>query len=330
MNVLKQQYNSITLENEMKPDYILGSSANLISVQEARNLGYVIPSNYQDSMVPRLNFNTIDRVMQICSQNGLRMRAHTLVWHAQTPGWFFRSGFNGGAGYVNANVMNARLEFYVKTMINHVYNSQYGDCVYAWDVVNEHFHAQNSNWAAIYGNGKNVSFVKDAFRYASDQLTTLGKRDSVKLFYNDYNTYEVTNDILSLISYINSNGNKYLDGVGMQAHLDTGYPSTASFKSTLQRFLNAGVEVQITELDVTNNNASAQADYYYNLFSGILDCKKAGGKITGITLWGMYDGMSWRSSQSPLLFSNLTTPKQSYNSVLKAFSDAGYSVGATE
>jgi len=311
----------------MKPDYILGSSPNLISVQEARNLGYYIPSNYSDSMVPRLNFSTVDQVMQICSQNGLKMRAHTLVWHAQTPSWLFRNGYNGGSSVVSTSVMNARLEFYVKSVINHVYNSQYGDCVYAWDVVNEHFHAQNSGWASVYGNGKNVSFVKDAFRFASEALSALNKRDSVKLFYNDYNTYEVSDDILSLLNYINS-GTKYCDGVGMQAHLDVGYPSTNSFKTTLQKFLNAGVEVQITELDVTNNSASAQADYFYNLFSGILAVKKAGGKITGITLWGLHDGMSWRGSQSPLLYSNLTTPKQSYNSVLKAFTDAGYSVGA--
>lgn len=328
MNVLKQQYNSITLENEMKPDAILGSSPSLISVQEARNLGYYIPSNYSDSMVPRLNFNTVDSVMQKCAQNGIRMRAHTLVWHSQTPGWLFRQGFNGGSGYVNSSVMNARLEFYVKSMINHVYNSPYGDVVYAWDIVNEHFHANNSGWAAVYGNGKNVSFVRDAFRFASDALTALGKRDSVKLFYNDYNTYEVSDDIVSLVNYINTNG-KYCDGVGMQAHLDTGYPSADAFKNTLQKFLRAGFEVQITELDVTCNNASTQANYYYNLFSGILSLKKAGGNITGITLWGLHDGMSWRSSQSPLLYSNLTTPKQAYNSVLKAFTDAGYHVGDT-
>jgi len=325
LNVVKQQYNSITLENEMKPDAILGSSPSLISVSEARNLGYYIPSNWQDSMVPRLNFSTIDRVMQICSQNGLRMRAHTLVWHNQTPGWFFRNGFNGSSGYVSPQVMDARLEFYIKSVINHVYNSPYGDCVYAWDVVNEHLHAVNSGWAAIYGNAKNVSFVRNAFIYAHDALVALGKRDSVKLFYNDYNTYEVTNDIVSLIKYINQNG-KYCDGVGMQAHLDTSYPSPASFKAALQTFLNNGFEVQITEFDVTNNNATTQANYCYDIFMGILDCKKAGGNITGITFWGLYDSVSWRASQSPLLFSSLTQPKPSYYSVLKAYTDSGYSI----
>ena len=326
LNALKQQYNSITLENEMKPDAILGSNPSLISVQEARNLGYYIPSNWQDSMVPRLNFSTVDNVMRICSQNGLKMRAHTLVWHSQTPGWFFRSNFNGSYGFVSTQVMDAREEFYVKSMINHVYNNQYGDCVYAWDVVNEHLHAQNSGWAGVYGNAKNASFVKNAFQYASDALKALGKRNSVKLFYNDYNTYEVTNDIVNLVKYINQNG-KNCDGVGMQAHLDTSFPSAASFKSTIQTFLNNGFEVQITEFDATNNNESTQASYCYDIFKGILDCVKAGGNITGITVWGMYDSISWRASQNPLLFSGLNQPKQSYNSVLKAYTDSGFSVG---
>ena len=40
LNHVKSQYNSITLENEMKPDAMLGYSANLISVEQAISLGY--------------------------------------------------------------------------------------------------------------------------------------------------------------------------------------------------------------------------------------------------------------------------------------------------
>lgn len=36
MKFVKKQYNSFTLENEMKPDAILGSSAKLISVADAK------------------------------------------------------------------------------------------------------------------------------------------------------------------------------------------------------------------------------------------------------------------------------------------------------
>ena len=38
-NHLKTQYNSTTIGNEMKPDYILGWAPTLISVEEAKSLG---------------------------------------------------------------------------------------------------------------------------------------------------------------------------------------------------------------------------------------------------------------------------------------------------
>ena len=80
LNHIKSQYNSITLENEMKPDSLLGGwRANLISVDEARNRGYYIPDNYKESNVPSINFGTVDSVMKLCYENGLKMRGHTLV-----------------------------------------------------------------------------------------------------------------------------------------------------------------------------------------------------------------------------------------------------------
>lgn len=321
---IKAEYNSITLENEMKPDYLLGSSANLISVSEAKNLGYYIPSGYNEAYVPRINFNTVDAVLKICYQNGLGVRAHTLVWHSQTPSWFFRSGYNGYNGFVNQSSMNSRMEFYIKTVMNHVYSSQYGSCVYAWDVVNEYLHASNSGWLNIYG-GVNTrpQFLKTAFQYAYDCLDYYGLVGKVSLFYNDYNTYMEANDILTMVNYINSD-KKICNGVGMQSHLDTSYPSASQFKSTVQQFVNAGLEVQITEFDVTNSNGNTQANYCYDIMQGVMDIKKAGGKVTGFTVWGLYDSISWRASQSPTLFSNLTSPKSSYYKVIQAYKDSGY------
>lgn len=328
LNVIKSQYNSITLENEMKPDAILGSSARLMSVSDAKNNGYYIPSSYTESTVPTLNFSTMDAVLKICYDNGLKLRAHTLVWHAQTPDWFFRVGYSSNGAYVSQAVMDARMEFFIKTYMNHIYTGNYGSVVYAWDVVNEYLHAGNTGgWAKVYGSnlGTSPSYVKKAFQYAYDCLSYFGLTNSVSLFYNDYNTYEVTDQIIALVNFINS-GRKICNGVGMQSHLSTSYPSVTNFKNAMQRFLNAGFEVQVTELDVGNNNATDQANYVYNLMTAILSLKKSGGNITGITWWGLYDGVSWRSSSNPLLFSNLTTPKASYNSALKAYTDAGYTV----
>lgn len=324
LNVIKSQYNSITMENEMKPDAILGYSPTLISVSQAKSNGYYIPSGYTESTVPTLKFSTLDEILKICYNNGLKLRAHTLVWHAQTPDWFFRTGYSSSGAYVSQTVMNARLEMYIKTFMNHVYTGSYGSVVYAWDVVNEYLHAESSGWSKIYGSnlGTSPTYVKSAFQYAYDCLSYFKLTNSVSLFYNDFNTYIDSDKVVSLIKYINS-GTKLCNGIGMQSHLSTTYPSVSYYKSALQKFVNAGFEVQITELDVGNTSSDAQASYVYDLCSAILSVKKAGGNITGITWWGLYDSVSWRDD-NPLLFSTLNTPKASYNSALQAYKNAGY------
>jgi len=324
---VKSQYNSITLENEMKPDAMLGYSATLISKDEARRLGYYVPSSMTETYVPRINFNTLDEVLKICHQNGLKMRAHTLVWHSQTPDWFFRTGYSTNYGYVSQTQMDLRMEYYVKSVINHVYNSPYGDVVYAWDVVNEYQHATNCGWLSIYGNVNNYpSFVKKAFQYAHERLEYFGKGNSVSLFYNDFNTYMEVNDIITMINFINSNG-KICDGVGMQSHLNTNYPSVSYYTDAVKAFLNAGFEVQITELDVVNKGDTDQANYLYQIMSNVLALKKNGGKITGITIWGLSDDVTWIRGERPLLFSSLGQPKSAYYRMLEAYRDAGMTGG---
>ena len=148
---IKSQYNSITLENEMKPDALLGYSPSLITRDSAKNLGYYVSGSFTESYVPKINFDTVDKVLKICYENGIGVRAHTLVWHSQTPDWFFRVGYSTKYGYVSQDQMNKRMEYYIKTVMNHVYTSKYGSCVYAWDVVNEYLHATTSGWEKIYG-----------------------------------------------------------------------------------------------------------------------------------------------------------------------------------
>ena len=66
INFIKKQFNSITLENEMKPDTVLGGSYNkkLISVDEARKLGYSIPDNYKEDKVPQLDLGAVDATLE--------------------------------------------------------------------------------------------------------------------------------------------------------------------------------------------------------------------------------------------------------------------------
>lgn len=324
---IKTHYNSITLENEMKPDAMLGWQPSLISQDAARNLGYYIPSSMQDTYVPKINFDTIDQVLKICYENGIGVRAHTLIWHSQTPDWFFRVGYSTNYGYVSEAQMNQRMEYYIKTVMNHVYTSKYGSVVYTWDVVNEYLHAVPSGWSKIYGNcGNKPAFVKRAFQYAYDCISYFKLTDSVSLMYNDFNTYMEVDDIITMIRYINSE-KRICNGVGMQSHLGTTFPSVSYYTAALQAFVNAGFEVQITELDVTNKSDADQAGYLYDLMKNVLRIKKAGGKITGLTWWGISDQVTWIKGERPLLFSYLNVPKSSYYNVIQAYKDAGFTGG---
>lgn len=323
LNVIKQRYNSITLENEMKPDALLGFSPNLISVSAAKALGYYIPSNYKEATVPRINFNTIDQVLQICYNNGLSLHGHTLVWHSQTPDWLFKTSYNSNGSYVTPAVMDARMEFYIKTVINHVYSSKYGSVVYAWDVVNEYLHSPaTSGWNRIYGSVTDYpQFVRNAFRYAYEAISSFGLANKVSLFYNDYNEYMEASDIVKMINFINNSGVKYCSGVGCQSHLSSSFPNADYYKAALQAFMNAGLQIQITELDAGADNETNQAAYLYNIMSSICQLKKAGANITGITWWGLSDDVSWRKADHPLLFSSLYSPKASYYRTLNAYTD---------
>lgn len=323
---IKEHYNSITMENEMKPDAIMTGK---IAVEEARNKGYMIPDGYAESYVPALNFTTVDEVLKTAHNNGLSLRFHTLIWHKQMPKWFFKYSYNENYDYCNEATMNKRVEFYVKNVVAHVCQSDYADVVYAYDVVNEYFHnadAGTSHWTQIYGEeGENPSYVKAAFRYASDILNEYGRRAKVKLFYNDYNTYLISDQIVNLINNINS-GSALCDGVGMQSHLDVDWPDAAFIGTTIDKFKNAGLEIQITELDATINarkdtyTLEDQSNYYYSFMRMLREKKNAGAKITSVTFWGLHDSVSWRASGKPLLFSQLGVKKPAYDSVIQAMS----------
>ncbi|HET8695890.1 MAG TPA: endo-1,4-beta-xylanase, partial [Gammaproteobacteria bacterium] len=72
-------------------------------------------------------------------------------------------------------------------------------------------------------------------------------------------------------------------------------------------------DVQVTELDITN----APATPYRNVAS---DCL-AVARCTGITVWGIRDSDSWRSGESPLLFTGSGAKKPAYDAVLSALNN---------
>lgn len=357
MRFCKSHYNSVTIGNEMKPDYVLGGNPDL---SDSNPAGYVDTKTfryaYKDNKYPKIDFESLDTMIQNAYRHGMKMRYHVFVWHKQTPKWFFKEDFSKAASskYVSADVMNGRLEYLIRNVMVHIYNLKDSNGVYigrevidSIDVANEYFHNNDggykSYWDEVYypeyaynknshSGIENPVYIKSAFTLANEILKEFGLRELVSLISNDYNTYMVPDSIVNMIHYfntrdeINPDGEIICDGVGMQMHLDIGYPSVDNVQEAMEKFREAGLEIQITELDLTSyakseESIQKQDKYWYNLFRMILQQRGSGAKITGITWWGPDDKNSWRSDGVPLLFSDFWEAKESYFRVTQALSD---------
>jgi len=310
--IVLREFNSITPENELKPDATIvasGSTNTNVKVQ--------------------LN-NGAKSILQFCQDNNIPVRGHTLVWHSQTPNWFFRENFNSSGAIVSKAVMDQRMESYIKNMFELITTSYPKLNLYAYDVVNEAASESGSPrtagsdagngqsmWVQVYGDN---SFIEKAFTFARKYAPK-----TTKLFYNDYNEYITAkrNYIAnSIVKPLKEKG--LIDGMGMQSHLDvrtgTPYPSASDYGAAITTYKNLGVEIHVTELDATvqDGNESyfpAQATYYRDIMNQILT--KGGSAITAVVVWGIQDDQSWRKARKPVLFDASGNKKAAYNELVK-------------
>ncbi len=332
----------ITMGNEFKPDFIFAWNrpTEFTDFTGEDGKSYKVPLN-----PPK--FSTVDRCLNICKNNGLKMRGHVLVWHNQTPEWFFYKdwGSTGSNELVSIDEMNARLEWYIKTVLNHIKdwedtNNNGERIVTTWDVVNEAISdnatdsswvrpENSSRWTKIY---KDETYIINAFRYANRYAPK-----DVKLAYNDYGCYakQKRKAICKLIDEIKATPDARIDVIGMQSHVKVDYPAITgkdSFEEAVQMFVEKGVNVQVTELDIANGKSpnsdlrlKAIYNQYFNMF---IRNRKTADKngIEGVTIWGLNDEGTWLNAldeyngytQYPLLFRNSFTCKPAFYGVLEA------------
>jgi GH35 family endo-1,4-beta-xylanase len=296
---LLSQYNSITAENDMKPEVLLDQAATIS--------GGAITCN----------FTKMDQYCDYAKANGLKMRGHTFVWHSQTPSWFFREGFDANGEFVDVATMDLRLQQFMNQVFGHI-KEKYPDLFYAYDVCNEVVSAKtSSNWYTVYGD---YSFVTKAFQFAREASAGT----DIKLYYNDYNEYDPgkAEEMIALLADAKAAGN--IDGIGMQSHVNTAYPPMDQYRETIEKFVAAGYDVQITELDIAtaidgngpapdSAMAAKQAQIYKELFQIYIDFKD---NISSVTLWGINDQHSWRGSQDPLIYDREYNEKDSYWNII--------------
>ncbi|WP_433534181.1 endo-1,4-beta-xylanase [Micromonospora sp. CA-249363] len=268
VSILNGEFNSVTPENEMKWDAT-------------------------EPQQGRFSYTGGDRLVSHAQANGMSVRGHALLWHAQQPSW--AQGMSGTA------LRNAA--------INHVTQvaTHYRGKIYAWDVVNEAF-ADGGSGGRRDSNLQRTGndWIEAAFRAAR------AADPGAKLCYNDYNTDGInakSTGIYNMVRDFKSRGVP-IDCVGFQSHLGTTLAS--DYQANLQRFADLGVDVQITELDVMTGSNQA------NIYASVTRACLAVSRCTGITTWGVRDSDSWRGSDNALLFDRSGNKKAAYTSVLNA------------
>src|SRR5215212_5629190 len=316
-----REFNSITADNFLK--------AALVNPQ---------PGVY--------DFRAGDAFVALGEREKMFIVGHTLVWHNQTPLWFFTDS----AGTPNSPIQQIeRLRSHIEAVAGH-----YTGRIHAWDVVNEVIgddgNYRPTTWVRGIGDGD--SLVTLAFRYAAQYAP------NTELYYNDFNAWRPAkrDGIVRLVRLLQKQGIR-IDGVGMQGHWGLNYPETRYIEAAIDSFAATGVKVMITELDVdvlpikkegqVIGQSMSEPQWQNEEFKKFLDPYATGlpeavqrqltaryeelfrifwrkrDKLDRVTFWGAHDGLSWKNgypvpgrTNYPLLFDRKRQPKPAYQTVL--------------
>lgn len=309
--LIKDNFNSITAENEGKPEQILDQDA-------CKELAKT------DNTQVAIKISPFEKLYDFAEANHIGIRHHTFVWYSQTPGWFFKDNYDNSGSQVSKEVMLLRMENFIRVTLETI-NNRWPGLVYAIDVANEAVEnhgtrTNNNNWYNTVGS----DFVYYAFKYAS-----MYKQEWQELYYNDFSfDYDTENCRYALdVLLKDAIAENLIDGVGIQGHID----SNANMENVIndaKMIYEKGLKCQITELDITTNgtdqsNLNKQKDAYKNLISRVLYCNlHQETNVNGIILWGTTDNTSWKGGQNPLLFNNSYGKKPAYYGFLEAINEA--------
>ena len=319
--IVLKHFNTVTAENVMKAE----------------------PINPEPGVY---NFGPADAFVEFGEKHDLFIIGHTLVWHNQTPAWFFTDE-EGNPNTPEAQI--ERMREHIKTVAG-----RYKGRVHAWDVVNEVIDNDGSyrptTWVNGVGGGDEL--VKLAFKFASEYAP------DAELYYNDFNAWRPAkrDGIVRMVKMLQKEGIR-IDGIGIQGHWGLNFPKNKYIEDAIDAYAALGVKVMITELDVDVlpltkegqiiGTGMMHEQFELEEFEAFLDPYKDGlpkdvqrqlsdryaelfgiffhkrDKIDRVTLWGIHDDMSWKNgypipnrTNYTLLFDRDKQPKSALKAVL--------------
>ena len=278
-SVLSRHFNYLTAEYEMKWD----------AIEHTRGAS---------------NFGPGDSIVGYGLANGMRIKGHTLIWHASVPPWL---------GALSAVEFRAAFETHIREVAEH-FRGQ----LYAWDVVNEAVADDGTGLRdTVFRQKLGDQYIADAFRLAKQA------DPQALLFYNDYGgeaLNQKSNRIYELVSSLRAQGVP-IDGVGLQMHISASNPpAEANIAANMRRLASLGLLVNISEMDVrvrdlpTATRFEVQKSVYHSIVRVCVDEPRC----DAVTLWGFTDAHTWISGDDPLPFDAQYAAKPACYGVLDA------------
>lgn len=311
--IIKKDFNSITAENDMKPQ----------------------PT---EPAYGQFNWENADKIANFCRSNGIKLRGHCLMWHAQIGEWMYK---DEKGDLVSKEKLFQNMKHHITAIVE-----RYKDVIYAWDVVNEAI--SDGGWqGGRRGMGEHPSpyrnsplyqiagdeFIKKAFIYAREA------DPNVLLFYNDYNAADPgkRDRIYNMVKSMKEEGVP-IDGIGMQGHYNVYGPSMEDVDAALTKYSTIVKHIHITELDIRANQEmggqlnfsrdggnisqvvkTLQEDQYARLFKVLRKHKDV---VDNVTFWNLSYRDSWLGARNyPLPYDENYKAKRVY-SIIKDFDPA--------
>jgi endo-1,4-beta-xylanase len=314
--LVAREFNCLTAENEMKP----------LSLQPEKG---------------RFEFGPVDRIVEFCQKNDMKLVGHNLCWHSQSPAWLYMDENRKALPREQAL---ENLKTHIDTVVKHFKGKVIG-----WDVVNEAISDRKGEYLRDNPAKRAIGedYIARAFEFAH------AADPDAQLYYNDYSNEnaEKREKNIKLVRELKKAGVPIF-GVGLQSHFQMRFADTARIlEEAIRAYAAEGMKVMLTELDVdvlpratrgaevgTREQGGANANPYVNgmppevaqqqaaFYGKVMDVvMRHPGVVTRVTFWGTHDGTSWLNgfpvrgrTNHALLWDRQLKPKPAYEAVLKA------------
>jgi endo-1,4-beta-xylanase len=294
------------------------------------------------------NFDAFDAVVPFMAAGNFTARTNAIMPSAHnlldpvgsgSPPWLI-DGYNSQT--LTASQLQDLLKKHIDTVVPHWLNSglpfngliTVNEAIWNQDMEYK-YGAWPNNW--VFGPDTNLwrnafndtsddplMWFKKTFEWTRQAVDAAGfDRSQVPLFFTDYGIETSTpkaDAVYRLVKEMLDAGVP-IDGVGFQAHMQCdcmNYPNQPGCDDSevvganLQRFIDLGLKVRITELDVTMVDGCTedmQAAVYGSLLQACLD--KAP-HCDSFMLWGFTDNYNWLSDKSPCILDKDYQPKPAF------------------